>query len=71
MSTQNSLTQPTESNNRIDLIVFLTRRIVCAARLSVGANPAQRRFWLGQIADFHRILKTAMTNPVFRARGER
>lgn len=58
---------PDESNhNPIDLSTFLVKRIVTFARLSMGASPTQRLFWQRQIADYHRVLKQAMTNPAFR-----
>lgn len=52
--------------NRIDILTFLTRRIVAFARLSMGACPAHRLFWQQQIASYHRVLKSAMVNPIFR-----
>lgn len=39
------------------LILFLTRRIVAFARLSIGANPSHKLFWQSQIADYHTQLK--------------
>lgn len=57
---------PDESNNRIDLSTFLTKRIVAFARLSMGTNPSHRLFWQRQISDYHAQLKNAMTNPVFK-----
>lgn len=56
--------------NRIDLPTFLTRRIVAFGRLSMGACPAHKVFWQGQITSYHRVLKSAMTNPIFKA-GEK
>lgn len=39
------------------LILFLTRRIVAFARLSIGANPSRRLFWQSQIISYHAQLK--------------
>lgn len=39
------------------LILFLTRRIVAFARLSIGANPSRRLFWQSQIISYHTQLK--------------
>lgn len=55
-----------QENSRIDLIVFLTKRICCFARLSMGASPAHRLFWQGQMTAYHKALRQAMTNPIFR-----
>lgn len=39
------------------LISFLVKRIVCFARLSIGASPSHKNFWQSQIISFHAQLK--------------
>ncbi len=55
------VTQSPNTDNRIDLVTFLTRRIVAIARLSIGASPSRRTFWQGQITSYHAQLRQAIT----------